>query len=388
MRPQFNTFHESADSMRIAVALLVLAASVSGPALAQEKITAKAPPATKAAAPAKPSLSQLAAEGDIQAQYDWGQLLLKGAKGVKKNPAQAQDWLTLAASNGHIQAAIALAQGFEQGLFGKADLTEAANWWYRAGDLGDESARQRFLGLYLDGQTDSIGGPAAVRWLEQLAGKDDTRAILALGRIYEFGDGIVVDHAKAQSWYRIAAFAGNLDAQYRLGSMLLAEPAAWRLLFKDVSREKDNTERDTFYPSRDAAQAAAGGDRWVDIMRPGMLHGEYWLTRAALRGHPQAALTLGEAYLNGRDLPFDLSKAVRWLSVAALAGDPRAMKELADMAAMGQGLFAPDPIRAWVNYELAAAAGLKEAEESRDKLAKTMNQRQLNRSRQIAADLR
>lgn len=374
--------------MRIAVALFVLAAVVSGPAPAQEKIAAKTTPSPKAATPAKPSLSQLAAEGDVQSQFDYGMLLLKGGKGVKKNPAQAQEWLVLAASNGHAEAATTLAQGFEQGQFGKADLMEAANWWYRAGDLGDEKARQRFLGLYLDGRTDSIGGPAGVRWLEQLAAKDDVRAILALGRIYEFGDGIVVDHAKAQSWYRIAAFAGNLDAQYRLGSMLLAEPAAWRLLFKDAGREKDNTERDTYYPTRDAAQAAAGNDRRVDIMRPGMLHGEYWLTRAALRGHPQAALTLGEAYLNGRDLPFDMAQAVRWLSVAALAGDPRAMKELADMAAMGQGLFAPDPIRAWVNYELAAAAGLKEAEESRDKLAKTMNQRQLNRGRQIATDLR
>ncbi|MCA1909409.1 MAG: sel1 repeat family protein [Magnetospirillum sp.] len=374
--------------MRIAVALFVLAAVVSGPTLAQEKIAAKATQSPKAAAPAKPSLSQMAAEGDVQSQFDYGMLLLKGGKAVKKNPAQAQEWLVLAASNGHAEAAATLAQGFEQGQFGKADLTEAANWWYRAGDLGDEKARQRFLGLYLDGHTDSIGGPAGVRWLEQWAAKDDVRAILALGRIYEFGDGIVVDHAKAQSWYRIAAFAGNMDAQYRLGSMLLAEPAAWRLLFKDAGREKDNTERDVYYPTRDAAQAAAGGDRRVDIMRPGMLHGEYWLTRAALRGHPQAALTLGEAYLNGRDLPFDMARAVRWLSVAALAGEPRAMKELADMAALGQGLFAPDPIRAWVNYELAASAGLKEAEEARDKLVKTMNQRQLNRSRQIVADLR
>ena len=227
-----------------------------------------------------------------------------------------------------------------------------------------------------------------MRWLERLAAEDDTRAILALGRIYEFGEGMVVDHGKAQAWYRLAAIAGNVEAQYRLGSMLLSEPAAWRLLFKDIAREKDNAERDRFYSTRDAAQSAAGNDRWVDIMRPGMIRGEYWLTRAAMHGHPQAALTLGEAYLNGRDLPFDLGRAMRWLSVAALGGEPRAMKQLADLAAAGQGLFAPDPVRAWVNYDLAASAGLKDAEEPRDKLAKTMNQRQLSRSRQIAADLR
>jgi len=71
-----------------------------------------------------------------------------------------------------------------------------------------------------------------------------------------------------------------------------------------------------------------------------------------------------------------------------LAGEPQAMKWLADLAVIGQGFFAPDPVRAWVNYDLAASAGLKDAEESRDTLAKGMTPRQLTRSRQIAADLR
>lgn len=374
--------------MRIAVIAAVIAAAFTGQAMAQGKPAAKSAPTAKAVTPAKPSLAQQAADGDVAAQLELGQILLNGGKGVKKNPVEAAQWLTLAASNGAAEAAILLAKGHEQGWFGKRDLPAAAEWWYRAGDLGHAEARQRFLTLYLDGQTETIGGPAGVRWLEQMAAQDDTRAILALGRIYEFGEGMVVDHAKAQRWYRIAAIAGNIEAQYRLGSMLLAEPAAWRLLFKDSGREKDNTERDRLYPTRDAAEQAAGNDRWIDIMRPGMIHGEYWLTKAALRGHPQAALMLGEAYLGGRDLPFDLGQSMRWLSAAAIAGEPHAMKLLADLAASGQGLFAPDPVRAWVNYELAAGAGMKDAEDARDKLAKGMNARQLSRGRQIAADLR
>lgn len=374
--------------MRIAVIAAVIAAAFAGQAMAQGKPTAKSAPTAKAVTPAKPSLAQQAAEGDVAAQMELGQSLLNGGKGIKKNPSEAAQWLTLAASNGLPQAAILLATGHEQGWFGKRDPAAAAEWWYRAGDLGDAEARQRFLTLYLDGQTESIGGPAGVRWLEQMAAQDNTRAILALGRIYEFGEGMVVDHAKAQRWYRIAAIAGNMEAQFRLGSMLLAEPAAWRLLFKDIGREKDNTERDRLYPTRDAAEQAAGTDRWIDIMRPGMIHGEYWLTKAALRGHPQAALMLGEAYLGGRDLPFDLGQAMRWLSAAAIGGEPHAMKMLADLAASGQGLFAPDPVRAWVNYELAASAGLKDAEDARDKLAKGMSARQLSRGRQIAGDLR
>lgn len=375
--------------MRIAVIAAVLASLAAGPALAQGKPADKpARSTTKTTAPAKPNLLQLASDGDVAAQFELGMSYLKGAKGIKKNPTQALDWLVLAASNGHAEAAATLARGYEEGGFGRRDLAEAATWWYRAGDLGQDAARQRFLALFLDGKVPSIIGPTGVHWLEAQAEDGDSAAIRALGRVYEGGDGVIPDHTTAQRWYRVGALAGDVEAQYRLGRMLLSEPAVWRLLYKDIAREKDNTERDHFYTNRAEATAAAGSDRWVDIMRPGMLHGEYWLTRAALGGQPQAALTLGEAYLGGRDLPFDMTQAVRWLSVAALAGEPQAMKLLADLAALGQGLFAPDPVRAWVNYDLAAGAGLTDAAEARDSLAKTMNNRQLNRSRQIAADLR
>ena len=374
--------------MRIAAAAALLAVVFAGPALAKDKPVVKGKAGAARAAPAHPSLQQQAADGDVQAQAQLGMDLLNGGGGLRKAPAQAVPWLALAATNGNAQAARRLAEGFEQGWFGKRDLQAAASWWYRAGDLGDEEARQRFVTLYLGGDCDSIGGPAGVRWLESVARGGGGDAILALGRVLELGDGVAADPAKALAWYRRAAIAGDLEGQYRLGSLLLEEPGAWRLLFKDISREADNPDRDRLYASREAARQAAGNDRWVDITRPGMIEGEYWLGEAARRGHPLAALTLGEAYLGGRDLPFDMARAMRWLSAAALAGEPQAMKQLADLAASGQGLFAPDPIRAWVNYDLAAGLGLHEAEEPRDRLAKTMTQRQLNRSRQIVADLR
>lgn len=371
--------------MRIAVIAAVVAAIFVTAAPAKAKQTREPVKTAKPTVPAKPSVLQLASEGDVAAQFALGLAYLKGDKAMAKDPAQAVEWLSLASANGNADAAQSLAKGYEQGWFGKPDQAQAASWWYRAGALGIDDGRDRFLTLYLGGQAPSIIGATGVRWLEQLADGGDSRAILALGRVFETGDGGAADHAKAQRWYRLGALAGDVEAQYRLGAMLLAEPAGWRLLFTDSGREKDNTERDRLYPSRAAAQDQAGDDRRVDIMRPGMIHGEYWLTLAAQRGSAQAALTLGQAYLSGRDLPFDLSAALHWLSVAALDDEPHAMRALADLAASGQGFFAPDPVRAWVNYQLAAQAGLDDAQAPRDALAKTMNAKQLSRARQIAA---
>jgi TPR repeat protein len=370
--------------MRIAVATALLAVLVAGPALAQNK---PAKPAAKIAAPTSHLPLQAAAQGDPKAQYEMGHAYLTGT-GVKRNPADATAWLAAAAGNGNVTAALELARAHEQGNVLAKDLGQASQWWYRAGDLGDETARSRFIELYLAGQSDGIGGPAAVHWLETEAAAGEPRLLLALGEIHEEGRGVLVDRAKARLWYTQAAIAGNVEAKFRLGRMLLAEPAQWRLLFKDVSREKDNTDRDRLYPSQAAALQAGGDERRPDIMRPGMVEAEEWLMDAARQGHAEARYVLGMAHLTGLHLPLDLGQAISWLSSAAWAGHSEAMVVLADLAAKGHGFPNPDPVRAWVNYDIAAAQGLKAAEEARERLGKSMSPRQLGRARQVAQELK
>lgn len=390
MRPKLKFFAlESVAQMRIAVAAALLASLTAGQALAQVP-PKKAPPSAKTTAPAqpaKPSVAQLAAQGDPQAQYQLGQAYRDG-KGVKKSLKEAASWFAIAAGNGVPEAAVALAQAYEQGAGVRRDLSHAAQWWHRAGLLGDDNAKKRFLALFLDGETDDLGGAEGARWLEDVAKTGDVRAILALGEAYEHGEGVPVDLAAARRWYLEAAYGGEAEAKFRLGRMLLAEPGAWRLVYKDPAKEAENKERDTFYPTRAAALAAAGDDREPDPVRPGMVEAEAWLTEAARRGHAEAQYTLGMAYLGAMDLPFDLTSAINWLSAAAWNGHAEALLALADLAAKGQGFAGKDPVRAWVSYDAAAAQGLKQAEEARDRLAKSMNQRQLGRARQVAQDLR
>ncbi|MCR6632676.1 MAG: sel1 repeat family protein [Magnetospirillum sp.] len=329
----------------------------------------------------------MAAQGDAEAQFQLAQAYRSG-KGMKKNLSEAVSWFAIAAGNGQKGAAVELAKLYEQGAGVKRDLSQAAQWWFRAGALGDEAAKARFLELFLAGETTDIGGPTGAGWLEAVAAGGQIEAILALGQAYEKGEGVPADLGKARRWYQEAAFAGDDEAKFRLGRMLLSEPGAWRLIYKDPEREAKNTERDKYYATRDEAAKAAGDDRFPDPVRPGMVDGEFWLREAARQGHAEAQYALGMAFLGGMELPFDLIEAVHWLSAAAWNGHAQALLQLADLAAKGQGFGGKDAVRAWVAYDLAAARGIKPAEEARDRLAKGMNQRQLGRARQVAQDLR
>lgn len=377
--------------MRIVVIAALLFPLIAGPALAQtppkKPVKPSAPKAAAPQQPAKPSLGQLAAQGDAEAQYQLG-LAHRDGKGAKKSLPEAVSWFAIAAGNGVKEAAVEVAKAYQQGIGVVRDQRNAAEWWYRAGELGDEAARGRFLTLMLAGESGGFAGPQAAGWLEPAAAAGDVRAILGMGEIFEKGLGVPVEVTKARGWYLQAAYGGNVVAKYRLGRMLLAQPSAWRLVYKDPEREKNNAERDRLYPTRAAALEAAGEDRWVDIVRPGMIEGERWLSDAARHGHAEAQFLLGKAYLGGMDLPFDISDGLVWLSAAAWGGHPGAMMAVADLAAKGQGFFAKDPVRAWVNYDAAAALGARQAEEARDRVAKAMTPRQLARARQLAADLR
>jgi TPR repeat protein len=121
--PKLKSFAlESIAQMRIAVSAALLAALTAGQALAQTPPkTTKAQPQAKSAQPAKPSLAQLAAQGDAQAQYQLG-VAHRDGKGAKRNLKEAASWFAIAAGNGVPEAAVALARAYEQGQGVPRDL--------------------------------------------------------------------------------------------------------------------------------------------------------------------------------------------------------------------------------------------------------------------------
>ena len=137
-----------------------------------------APAATNSA-----TLLKEATRGDAQAQYDLAIALDCGC-GVKRNRAEAGQWLRKAADQGHVGAQSAL------------------GWKYMTGD-----------GVPRD-------DGAAFGWLRRAAERGNTSAQNNLGVLYAQGRGVTADPVEAERWFRSAAEKGAENAQRNLDALL------------------------------------------------------------------------------------------------------------------------------------------------------------------------
>lgn len=373
----------SMRSTAFAAVLMILTA----PAMAGTGKSA-ATPAHSAANAEAPHAAASPTRAEDEALYQMGLAARKG-RGVKADSRAALEWFCLAGAAGSALGALEAAKAYEGGHGTRADLDVAGQWWYRAAVLGNAQAKARWLELFLGGRLHSIGGVQGIGWVAARAEAGDVDAALALAGAYEVGRGIAPDLALAERWYRHAALLhGSVEARFRLGRMLLGLPAQWRV-FEDEAWTAKAAERDrkplgpVWLPSRPDVD-----EEKRSHLRPGIWAGEQWLSLAARQGHAEAQYWLGAKLVEGSELPLDLQAGIGWLEAAAAQGHPQASMQLADLAVKGQGLFAKDPIRAWVLYDLAAAHGQPAAAEARDALGRTLGGKSLSRARQMAQDVR
>lgn len=367
-----------------------LAATAAEPAKASKPVAGK-PVATAVKSAAEThhaALIAAAGRGDGDAQYQLG-LAYRDGHGMKADAAAALGWFGLAGINGNVAGAIEAAKAFEAGRGARRDITQAGRWWYRAAQLGDAAARERWLALFLDGKLPSIGGAAGIGWLAERAGHGDVRSVMALAEAYEKGQGIAPNPTEAEAWYRLAAqIHADTEARFRLGRLLRAQSAAWRVPETEDWNPKESERRGRPFGAVWLTAKPADAEDKAAQMRPGLLEGEYWLEAAAHEGHAEAQYVLGQAMTGGVDLPLDMVGGIGWLEAAAAQNHAEAMMALADFVAKGQGVPGKDPVRAYVLYDLAAQQGEDGAGAAREAVAKTLNQKQAARARQLVQDLR
>jgi uncharacterized protein len=115
-------------------------------------------------------------------------------------------------------------------------------------------------------------------------GRADAQAYL--GVMYNFGEGVPLDHAEAVRWYRLAAEQGNTFAQFNLGVK--------------------------YHNGQGVPQDYAEAARWY--------------RRAAEKGDVDAQNNLGSIYGLGQGMPRDYVTAHMWLNIAAANGLDQAAK--------------------------------------------------------------
>jgi TPR repeat protein len=193
---------------------------------------------------------------------------------------------------------------------------------FRTGAAHGHAPSMRNLGLlYESGQGVAQDYAKAREWYEKAAAKGDAIAMSNLGGLYADGRGVAQDYAKAREWYEKAADKGNAIAMSNLG-----------LLYES---------------GQGVAQDYAKAGEWYE--------------KAAAKGNAIAMSNLGGLYADGRGVAQDYTKAREWYEKAADKGNAIAMSNLGLLYESGQGV-AQDYAKAREWYEKAAANGNPDAE--------------------------
>lgn len=302
--------------------------------------------------------------GDIGSRHRLGVLLWSGDRGVAKDRPRALTLLRSAAAAGENDALVFLANECLEGAGARRDPAVARELLALAAEQGNIPAAI-FLQVF-DPQWHRLPKlPLAVRSLEAAAKSGDAVAMRLLGRAHETGTGVRAAavgegtlssaHAEARKWYRLAADAGEAEAESRLGVLVARgtdgaadRPAALRLL------QSAAAEGDALGQLNYAVMLLQGLASDPDPHRPVEL-----LTAASGR-RADAAFELGMLHYEGNLVPKDVARARELFLQAARGGSASAMANLGVIAHNGE--FGPaDRAEADHWWRLAEGHGSAEA---------------------------
>lgn len=191
----------SAPALLLAVALAGAVGFWLTQAESQSVLSAPAPLAALT-----PEIRKAAEEGNADAQFRLGELLLQDPARSAETSANAVRWLQMAAENGSTEAMIVL------GRLSRSGVGILQNF--------DQSAK----------------------WMQTAAARGSSEGMLELGRLYRDGVGVEKSLVRAYVWFNRASAARNIDA-------VREREAIARILTPDELREAQR---------QSSAQDAAG----------------------------------------------------------------------------------------------------------------------------------
>jgi len=245
----------------------------------------------------------------------------------------------------------------------------------------DTRSADRLLSLVLRGDGSAAGK------LEILSNRGVARADTALAFAYQEGKLGAKDLKKAISFYRRAAEAGDVLAQYRLGELMKTSDTAQAQRWIVRAAEQGHALAQTYAlmkfkqlvtPKQPIAEILHEFHQWADDGNVLAMYdlsyryevGRYvpedpaksvaLMRRAAEAGFAQAQATLGTNYLTGRGVTANDAEAAKWFFRAAEQGWPYAYFSLGIMYEDGRGV-PRDRAKAMEWLEKAAAQGIDAA---------------------------
>jgi uncharacterized protein len=195
------------------------------------------------------------------------------------------------------------------------------------------------------------------------AGDDDAK--MALGEAYEIGRDVDPSPLEAARWYREAALAGNLEAQFRLANIVIKGtkglkqdvPSAIKL-FETAAAQGHAKSQNTLALMYLNGNAVAKDEKKSFEL----------FSKAVEQKLPEAENSLGLLYLRGIGTDRSVEQAFTMLKRAADQGDGWGLNNLGALYEQGWGV-PKDVQKAKLLYEQALAKGIVVASQNLARLA-------------------
>ena len=219
--------------------------------------------------------------------------------------------------------------------------------------------------LLLIGLVAASGCTQTFKKTHALAEQGDAEAQFNLGMMYDEGDGVTQDFIQAIKWHTKAAEQGHVDAPLHIGFIYSGR--------QDFPQDRVKAREWYIKASQ------AGNTRAEHILGLMLLHigdnaeGREWIRKSAENGYDYAQNNLANYYLYGQfGFTQDIAKAFAWHTKASEQGNAFSQLALAQMYHDGKGT-APDNIKAYMWFDIAASLKTREASEARGEIAKLRN---------------
>ncbi|KAI7866519.1 hypothetical protein BDF14DRAFT_1812218 [Spinellus fusiger] len=254
-----------------------------------------------------------------KAQYQLGVLIFKQGEHITESQSAALEWFIKSADNNDKYAQYITGIHYERGILTDKNSSKAIEYLMRSAkqEFGDAEAA---LGIkYIEEGQQKEG----MLWLKRATQKDNPRALLKLGLMYEIGQGVEQNNAIAISYYKSAANCNDARAQYILG-------LAYRMGILGLQQNYVRAEK---YLTSSAQAGYAPSQRVLGLMfaqgllplindnspnrRRDLKTAILWFRRAAIQGDIRAIGLMGSCYENGQGTPINYEVALEYYRKAA-----------------------------------------------------------------------
>lgn len=206
--------------------------------------------------------------------------------------------------------------------------------WQLLANRGDPEAQFRLGRLYDRGEGVEQDKAKAVLWYKKAAAAGVTSAQYNLALAYYLGEGGPPDKTLAATWFRRAAEKGDGDARYALGNMYLNGEGVNQDTAKGMILLRQGAD------AGDAAAQCILGTVFLDglLVPKDLAQGIKLIQTSADQDCGAAQSVLGQCYYHGTGVKEDKVLAAKWLRRAAEKGIPLAERWMGLLCSEGDGV--------------------------------------------------